>query len=121
MGVKLDDWSKKHASGHGTWKYLIATGDVKRRHETRSKVFNRIEQLAGQLGIRRSFEKVCANLGREIYRSEELNHPVDASGEIMDSGEVELDGPVKNAMEMINKLDGSERVQQVFVRHAFRF
>jgi hypothetical protein len=39
----------------------------------------------------------------------------------MDSGEVELDGPVKNAMEMINKLVGSERVQQVFVRHAFRF
>ncbi len=29
----------------------IATGDVKRRFEARSKVFNRIEQLAGQGGI----------------------------------------------------------------------
>jgi hypothetical protein len=32
-----------------------------------------------------------------------------------------LDGPVKNALEMIDKLAASERVEQVFVRHAFRF
>lgn len=29
----------------------IATGDVKRRYEARSKVFNRVEQLAGQGGV----------------------------------------------------------------------
>ncbi|MDB4485246.1 DUF1585 domain-containing protein, partial [bacterium] len=33
----------------------------------------------------------------------------------------ELDGSVVNAIEMIEKLAASERVEQVFVRHAFRF
>jgi hypothetical protein len=56
-----------------------------------------------------------------LYRTEEKGEPVDASGEIIDSGDPALDGPVKNAFEMIDKLAQSERVQQVFVRHAFRF
>ena len=52
----------------------------------------------------------------------ELDKPVDTSGEIIDSGDPALDGPVKsNAIEMIEKLADSERVEQVFVRHAFRF
>ncbi len=42
-------------------------------------------------------------------------------GEITDSGDPTLDGPVKNALEMIDRLAASERVEQVFVRHAFRF
>ena len=46
---------------------------------------------------------------------------MDTSGEIIDSGDPQLDGPVKNAIEMIEKLSKSERVEQVFVRHAFRF
>jgi hypothetical protein len=56
-----------------------------------------------------------------IYRTTELGNPVDSSGEIVDSGDPVLDGPVKNALEMILKLSESERVEQVFVRHAFRF
>lgn len=56
-----------------------------------------------------------------LYRTKELEKPVDASGEIIDSGDPELDGPVNNALEMIEKLANSERVEQVFVRHAFRF
>ena len=56
-----------------------------------------------------------------IYRTLELNQPVDASGEIIDSGDPELDGKVTNAIEMISRLAESERVEQVFVRHAFRF
>ena len=32
-----------------------------------------------------------------------------------------LDGPVTDALDMIQKLSESERVEQVFVRHAFRF
>lgn len=56
-----------------------------------------------------------------IYRSLELNKPVDTSGEIIDSGDPSLDGPVKDAIEMIEKLANSERSEQVFVRHAFRF
>jgi hypothetical protein len=56
-----------------------------------------------------------------LYRTEEQRKPVDTSGEIIDSGDPALDGPVDNALEMIDKLARSERVQQVFVRHAFRF
>ena len=56
-----------------------------------------------------------------LYRTTELDQPVDGSGEIIGSGDPELDGPVKDAIEMIEKLAESERVEQVFVRHAFRF
>jgi len=56
-----------------------------------------------------------------IYRTTEFDEPVDSSGEIVDSGDPSLDGPVANAIEMIEKLASSERVEQVFVRHAFRF
>jgi hypothetical protein len=56
-----------------------------------------------------------------IYRLTDLTGPVDTTGEIIDSGDPALDGPVENAIEMIRKLSESERVEQVFVRHAFRF
>ena len=56
-----------------------------------------------------------------IFRTTELGKPVDATGEIIGSGDPDLDGPVSNAIEMIHKLAESERVEQVFVRHAFRF
>ncbi len=56
-----------------------------------------------------------------MYRTQELGKPVDTSGEIIDSGDPALDGPVGNALELIDKLAHSERVQQVFVRHAFRY
>jgi hypothetical protein len=56
-----------------------------------------------------------------LYRTKEQERPVDTSGEIIDSGDPDLDGPVENALEMIDKLAKSERVKQVFVRHAFRY
>ncbi|QDT62235.1 hypothetical protein SV7mr_47820 [Stieleria bergensis] len=56
-----------------------------------------------------------------IFRTTELDQPVDTSGEIIDSGDPELDGKVSNAIELIEKLAASERAEQVFVRHAFRF
>jgi hypothetical protein len=56
-----------------------------------------------------------------LFRTTELEKPVDTSGEIIDSGDPALDGPIKNALEMIEKLAASERVEQVFVRYAFRF
>jgi hypothetical protein len=56
-----------------------------------------------------------------LFRTKEKEKPVDTSGEIIDSGEAGLDGPVANAHEMIEKLANSKRVKQVFVRHAFRF
>jgi len=56
-----------------------------------------------------------------LYRETELELPVDTTGEIIESGDPELDGEVANAIELIQKLVKSERVEQVFVRHAFRF
>ncbi|MEX2578665.1 MAG: DUF1588 domain-containing protein [Verrucomicrobiales bacterium] len=56
-----------------------------------------------------------------LFRTTELDKPVDTTGEIIDSGDPALDGPVEDVIDMIRKLAGSERVEQVFVRHAFRF
>ncbi|QDU73672.1 hypothetical protein Pan97_06700 [Bremerella volcania] len=56
-----------------------------------------------------------------LFRKTELEKPVDTSGEIIDSGDPELDGKVADAIEMIKKIADSERAEQVFVRHAFRF
>jgi len=56
-----------------------------------------------------------------LYRETELEQPVDASGEIIDSGDPNLDGKVEDAIAMIRKIADSERAEQVFVRHAFRF
>ncbi|MCH2209340.1 MAG: DUF1588 domain-containing protein [Lentisphaerales bacterium] len=56
-----------------------------------------------------------------LFRKTEQGKPVDSTGEITDSGDPALDGPVKNALEMIEKLARSERVKQVFIRHAFRY
>ena len=56
-----------------------------------------------------------------LFRTTELGKPVNTKGEITGSGEAALDGPVNNALEMIEKLSRSERVKQVFVRHAFRY
>ena len=55
------------------------------------------------------------------WRSTEQKKPVDTGGEILFSGEASLDGSVKNPLEMIQKLAASQRVEQVFVRHAFRY
>jgi hypothetical protein len=47
--------------------------------------------------------------------------PLDATGLIAHVGDPALEGPVKNPIEMLKKLAASERVEQVFVRHAFRY
>ncbi|MEQ9407861.1 MAG: DUF1588 domain-containing protein [Fuerstiella sp.] len=56
-----------------------------------------------------------------LFRTIERDKPVDTTGEIIDSGDPELDGEVADAIQMISKLAESERAEQVFVRHAFRF
>jgi len=55
------------------------------------------------------------------YREMELDKPVDAGGQLQGTGDPRLDGPVKNAVELIERLADSERVEQVFVRHCFRY
>lgn len=47
--------------------------------------------------------------------------PLDTTGLIADSGDARLDGPVKDPRELLRRLADSDRVRQVFVRHAFRF
>ena len=54
------------------------------------------------------------------HRTEELKQPVDTSGKIA-IGDAQLDGPVKDPFEMMRRLAHSTRVEQVFVRHAFRY
>lgn len=56
-----------------------------------------------------------------LFRKTELDKPVDTAGEIIESGDPALDGKVVNALELIRKLADSQRAEQVFVRHAFRF
>lgn len=55
------------------------------------------------------------------FRTTELGKPVDTTGAVERSGDPRLDGPVKDARELIRRLAGSERVEQVFVRHVFRY
>jgi len=52
-----------------------------------------------------------------VMRKAELN----TTGRIDHSGDLKLDGVVKDPSEMARRLADSERVRQVFVRHAFRF
>jgi hypothetical protein len=54
------------------------------------------------------------------HRVEELQRPVVTTGRIA-IGDPELDGPVKDPFELMARLSRSKRVEQVFVRHAFRY
>jgi mono/diheme cytochrome c family protein len=47
--------------------------------------------------------------------------PVNTEGYLSGTGDAKLDGPVKDALEMIDRLGTSERVRQSIIRHAFRF
>lgn len=47
--------------------------------------------------------------------------PLDTTGEVSGSIDPSLDGPVKDPFELIRRLADSEHVEQVFVRHAFRY
>ena len=53
----------------------------------------------------------------KVYR----DAPLDPTGFIYNSGDPKLDGPVKDAPEMLRRMAESDRVRQVFIRHAFRF
>ena len=50
-----------------------------------------------------------------------MKNPFDTSGDVEGSLDPRINGPVKNPFEFIRKLANSELVEQVFVRHAFRF
>ena len=47
--------------------------------------------------------------------------PVDATGELTGTGDPALDGPVKDASDLVHRLAKSSRVRQSIIRHAFRY
>ncbi len=55
------------------------------------------------------------------YRTTEKEKPVDVSGAVVGSFDPSLNGPVKDGFELLHRLAKSEYVEQVFVRHAFRY
>ena len=62
-------------------------------------------------------EKNKATTGRRTMTTV----PIDTTGAITDSGDPKIDGEVKGPFDLIEKLAQSERVEQVFVRHVFRY
>ncbi len=61
--------------------------------------------------------KLVKDKKAKIYR----DAPLDTTGFIYNSGDPKLDGPVKDAPEMLRRMAESDRVRQVFIRHAFRY
>lgn len=47
--------------------------------------------------------------------------PLETAGLVAHVGDTGLEGPVKDPIELVKRLAGSARVEQVFVRHAFRY
>lgn len=54
---------------------------------------------------------------RDIYKVV----PVDSSGQLEGTGDRRLDGDVKNALDLIDRLAQSDRVRQSIIRYAFRY
>jgi mono/diheme cytochrome c family protein len=54
---------------------------------------------------------------RDIYKT----LPVDAKGKLVGTDDPKLDGDVKDAIDMIDRLGKSSKVRQSIIRHAFRF
>ncbi len=61
------------------------------------------------------------DFGRFRTSDEVSGRPIDASGHLDSTGDDRLDGDVRSAVELVQRLAQSERVRQSFVRHAFRY
>ena len=53
----------------------------------------------------------------DVYKTK----PIDANGVLTGTGDPKLDGPVKDAFDLIDRLAKSDRVRQSIIRHTFRF
>ena len=58
---------------------------------------------------------------RKLKEGKLKHRKVDASGEIAFSGDPKIDGKIKNAVEMMQRLGRSDRARQSFIRHLFRY
>ena len=61
------------------------------------------------------------DFGRFRTTDEASGKRIDASGRLDSSGDAQLDGEVRNAIDLVERLGKSRRVRQSFVRHAFRY
>lgn len=61
------------------------------------------------------------DFGRFRTRDELSGKLIDASGRLDSTGDARLDGEVGGAVDLVQRLGGSARVRQSFVRHAFRY
>jgi len=58
---------------------------------------------------------------RKLKEGKLTSRKVDASGAIAFSGDPEVDGEVRNAVEMMHRIGHSDRARQSFIRHLFRY
>ena len=56
-----------------------------------------------------------------LFRKIDLYENVITEGQIKYSDDPELNGSVQNPIELINKLARSRKVEEVFIRHVFRY
>jgi len=75
-----------------------------------------VELVTDPEGTAKNVDKKGKSLG-----SVRKGAPLVTSGLVATSGEPTLDGPVKDAAELLRRMAGSNRVRQVFVRHVFRY
>ncbi|VTT98223.1 signal peptide protein : Uncharacterized protein OS=Pirellula staleyi (strain ATCC 27377 / DSM 6068 / ICPB 4128) GN=Psta_3062 PE=4 SV=1: PSD4: PSCyt3 [Gemmataceae bacterium] len=61
--------------------------------------------------------KAKSKYGADTYKT----LPVNAAGRLDGTGDPELDGEVRDALDLIDRLAKSDRVRQSIIRHAFRF
>lgn len=90
---------------------------LRERYEaTREAYCWRCHQKMNPLGM--PFE-TFDHMGR--FRTKELQKPVETSGVITGGGDPKLAGKVRNPVELMHRLADSPHVQEVFVRHVFRY
>lgn len=70
--------------------------------------------------VEAAFEKT-SRFSPQHVKNAELKIPVNTTGELVGTGDPELDGPVNGPVDLMSRLAKSERVRQVFIRHIFRF
>lgn len=79
-------------------------------------VFQKAERVVDAEATAKHVDKNGKPLGK-VFTTTQLN----TTGEVAHTDDPQLDGPVKDAYELVRRLADSERVRQVFVRHAFRY
>lgn len=90
-------------------------------HQRMNPIGQTFEMFTGHGQFRTEEALTIAKTEGKIKKNVAVGVPADATGELRDSGDPALDRPVDGALELVHRLAKSERVHQVFVRHAFRY